>query len=251
MGQQDGILQLKGNVGKFNFFKREGEYMARTKAGVSKSKIMNDPAFARTRENMAEFGRAGKAGKLLRSSLNALLVNCKDSSRVGRLTAAFRKVVKADSTNVRGMRNVLDGETELLTGFQMNQNSALTSTIFAPFATTIDRVTGELVVNIPAFVPLHMITAPQGTTHFQINSAGVSVDFENELYDVDVQRSASIAWDSVATAPIALTNAVPANSTHPLFLVVGIEFYQETNGALYPLKNGAFNSLAIVKVAGV
>ncbi len=192
MGQQDGILQLKGSVGKFTFYKREGEYMARTKGGVSKEKIYNDPAFQRTRENMAEFGRAGKAGKLLRTCLNGLLVNSKDSSRVGRLTRAFTIVVKADATNERGMRNVIDGEAELMEGFEMNKNGALTSTLYAPFTATIDRVAGTLVVDIPSFVPLNMVKAPAGTTHFKINSAGAAIDFENETYEVQVNNSAEL-----------------------------------------------------------
>jgi len=49
---------------------------------------------------------------------------------------------------------------------------------------------------------------------------------------------------------INLANAVTAASTHPLFLALGIEFYQEVNGQMYPLKNGAFNALALVKVDG-
>jgi hypothetical protein len=44
---------------------------------------------------------------------------------------------------------------------------------------------------------------------------------------------------------------VTANSTHPLFLLLCIQFFQEVNGVQYPLKNGAFNALNIVKVEGV
>ncbi len=251
MAQQDGILQLKGSVGKFTFYKREGDYMARTKGGISKEKIYNDAAFIRTRENMAEFGRAGKAGKILRTCLSGLLVNCKDSSRVGRLTKAFTAVVQADVTNDRGMRNVIDGEAELLEGFEMNKNGALSSTLYAPITATIDRAAGDLVISIPSFVPLNMVSAPSGATHFKINSAGAAIDFENETYEVDVNNSAQLPWDSAATAAITLTNSVTANSTHPLFLVLGIEFYQSINGGMYPLKNGAFNPLAVVKVSGV
>jgi len=29
---------------------------------------------------------------------------------------------------------------------------------------------------------------------------------------------------------------------------LGIEFYQEVNGQMYPLKNGSYNALSIVKV---
>ena len=52
----------------------------------------------------------------------------------------------------------------------------------------------------------------------------------------------------MATVAIAQTNQVTAASTKPLFLALGIEFYQEVNGQMYPLKNGAFNPLSIAKV---
>ena len=45
-------------------------------------------------------------------------------------------------------------------------------------------------------------------------------------------------------------NAVTPASTKPLFLAVGVEFYQEINGQMYPLKNGAFNPLSLAKVDG-
>jgi hypothetical protein len=95
-----------------------------------------------------------------------------------------------------------------------------------------------------------MIAAPGGTTHFKIISAGAEIDFENQTFVVDTQATAVLPWDTNATAVINLANAVTAASTHPLFLAIGIEFYQEVNGAMYPLKNGAFNALALAKVDG-
>ena len=53
---------------------------------------------------------------------------------------------------------------------------------------------------------------------------------------------------TILAAPINQVNAVTANSTKPLFLALGVEFYQEINGQMYPLKNGAFNPLSIAKV---
>jgi hypothetical protein len=55
----------------------------------------------------------------------------------------------------------------------------------------------------------------------------------------------------VATVAVAHTNQVTAASVKPLFLALGIEFYQEVNAQMYPLKNGAFNPLALVKVSGL
>ena len=250
MAQQKGILPLKGTIGNINFYKSKDGYMAREKTSVTKERIANDPAFARTRENGAEFGRAGQAGKLLRTALRSLLLNTADSRMVARLTREMVRVVQADTTNERGMRNVIDGEAALLEGFDFNANSKLSTSLFAPYTATIDRVTGVLQVQIPSFIPLNMVAAPSGATHFKLVAAGVEVDFENKTYVVAFSDSTSLPITASATAPLNLSNPVTANSTQPLFLVLGIEFYQEVNGNQYSLKNGAFNALSLVKVEG-
>ena len=252
MAKQKGIIKLDGTIGGITFYKTtEDGYLAREKGGVSADKIANDPAFQRTRENGEEFGRAGKAGKLLRNSIRAMLQNASDSRMVGRLTQKMVEVIQEDLTNPRGQRNVIDGEAELLEGFEFNISGKLGTTLYAPFTGTIDRVAGTLTVNIPAFVPINMLAAPGGATHFKIVSAGAEVDFENETFVMDAQATAVLPWDATATAVINLANAVTPNSTHPLFLALGIEFYQEVNGQMYPLKNGAFNPLSLVKVSGL
>jgi len=251
MARQKGIIKLKGTLGDITFYKSQDGYLAREKGGVDADRIANDPNFQRTRENGEEFGTAGKAGKMLRTSLRALLQNVSDGRMVGRLTQEMVKVLQADTTSIRGKRNVIDGEAELLEGFEFNIRSKLGTTLFAPFTSAIVRVTGKLTVDIPSFIPLNMVAAPGGSTHFKIISAGSAVDFENETFEVNTTETAQIAWDPTATAVINLKNIVTANSTHPLFLALGIEFYQDVNGVKYPLKNGSYNALSLVKVNGV
>jgi hypothetical protein len=251
MAKQKGIIKLDGTIGGITFYKSQDGYLAREKGGVPADRIANDPAFQRTRENGEEFGRAGKAGKILRNAIRALLQNASDSRMVSRLTQKMVDVIHEDTTNPRGQRNVIDGEAELLEGFEFNINGKLGTTLYAPFTGTIDRVAGTLTANVPAFVPINMIAAPGGTTHFKIVSAGAEVDFENETFVMDSQASGILPWDATATVVINLANAVSANSTHPLFLALGIEFYQQVNGQMYPLKNGAYNALALVKVSGL
>jgi hypothetical protein len=251
MARQTGIIRLKGTIGGITFYKTQDGYMAREKGGIEADRIANDPAFQRTRENGAEFGRAGKAGKMLRTALRALLINSKDRRMVGRLTRDMVKVIQADLTNERGLRNVLDGEAELLTNFEFNIRGKLGTTLYAPFVGAIDRVTGEIEITIAPFVPSMMINAPSGTTHFKIVSGGASIDFEEETFVVDTKATAILPWDATPTLAISHTNQVTAASTKPLFLALGIEFYQEVNGSMYPLKNGAFNPLSLVQVSGV
>jgi hypothetical protein len=74
------------------------------------------------------------------------------------------------------------------------------------------------------------------------------IDFEAETYVVATSETAILPWDGTATAPINQVNEVTPASTKPLFLALGIEFYQEINGQMYPLKNGAFNPLSVAKV---
>jgi hypothetical protein len=251
MARQKGIIKLKGTIGDITFYKTQDGHLAREKGGIDASRIASDPAFQRTRENGSEFGRAGKAGKILRTALRALLLNSADGRMVSRLTQQMIKVLQADVTSVRGLRNIIDGEAELLAGFEFNIRGKLGTSLFAPFVATIDRVTGVIEVTLASFIPANMIAAPSGTTHFKIISAGAEVDFEAETFVVENSETAILPWDSVATAFITQTNTVTPASTKPLFLALGVEFYQLVNGQMYPLKNGAYNPLSLVKVSGL
>ena len=251
MARQKGIIKLKGTIGDITFYKTKDGHLAREKGGIEASRIANDPAFQRTRENGSEFGRAGKAGKVLRTSLRVLLLNSADGRMVSRLTQRMVKVIQADMVSIRGLRNVIDGEAELLQGFDFNLRGKLGSTLFTPFVGLIDRATGTISVTIAPFIPANMIAAPSGTTHFKIISAGTEVDFEAESFVEAHTETAILTWDNTLTDPISHENMVTADSAKPLFLALGVEFYQEVNGQMYPLKNGSFNPLALVTVSGL
>ena len=250
MAKQKGIIKLRGTIGDITFYKSQDGHLAREKGGVDAKRMATDPAFQRTRENGSEFGRAGSSGKLLRTAFRSILMSSSDGRMTSRLTQQMMRVIKADSTSVRGMRNVIDGEAELLTGFEFNVRSSLSSTFFAPLEPSIDRATGELKLEIPSFTPLSMIAAPVGTTHYKIISAGALVDFVAGSFTLATTETLPLPWDMAASSALSQVNGLPAASTAPLFMVMGIEFYQEVNGVFYPLNNGAFNAFTILKVDG-
>jgi hypothetical protein len=251
MAKLNGFIKIEGTLDNLTFYKSKYGHLVKTKSGVSKERIQNDPAFQRTRENGAEFGRAGKAGKILRTAFRSLFLNASDTQMASRLTQRMMKVIQADMVSDRGLRNVIDGEAELLAGFEFNIQGKLGNTLYAPFNGSIDRVAGSISVDYPSFVPNTMLSAPDGTTHFKLVSGGAEVDFENETYVVSNSASDILPWDANATNVISQSNAVTENSTKPLFLVVGVEFYQQVNGSMYPLKNGSYNALAITLVSGL
>ena len=69
---------------------------------------------------------------MLRTALRPLLLNSADGRMVSRLTQAMMKVIQADLVSERGLRNVIDGEAELLFGFEFNIRGKLGTTLFAP-----------------------------------------------------------------------------------------------------------------------
>ena len=69
MARQKGTIQIEGTIGDLTFFKSTDGFMVKAKSSVAKSKIMSDPKFARTRENMEEFGNAGNISKTFANTL--------------------------------------------------------------------------------------------------------------------------------------------------------------------------------------
>ena len=253
MAKQEGLIKLKGTVGDLSFYKTKDGHLARMKGGVDAERIKNDPAFERTRENGAEFGRSGKAGKLLRDALRNFIRNGSDSRMTSRLTGEMMRVVKADATSTRGQRNVLDGELELLEGFEFNNAAKLGTSYFKQVASTIDRAEGKGEVSFGVITPKADFGYPEGATHVRLVSGVATVDFEAETFElsVAVPNQLSVLSEVPTAQEVVLSSSFKKAETKPLFLVLGVEFYQEVNGELYSLKNGQYNSVSLVKVSGL
>lgn len=248
MARQVGIIKLKGGIGDISFYKTKDGHLARTKGGVDAKRIANDPAFQRTRENGSEFGRAAKGSKLLRTALRLLLQNASDSRVSNRLTKEALIIIKTDPVNDRGLRVVSQGDISILDKFEFNIGGKLASLLFTPYTPSIDRVSGDVSVTIPDFVPVNNIVAPSGTTHFKLIVGGAEIDFDAETFVFDSDTTAILPWDAATVAALVLTANLTANSTLPIFQVIGVEFYQEVNGQMYSLKNGSYNALAVVGI---
>lgn len=130
-------------------------------------------------------------------------------------------------------------------------SALLTGTLFAPYDVTIDRVGGLHQVSLAGFVPGAVVAAPSGATHCKIIAAAASIDFELGTWDVKQAETAFLVLGPQDQAAQTLALPLLAASTHPIVVVLGIEFVQEVNGKKYDLKNGAYNALAIAKVLGM
>lgn len=251
MAKQAGIIKLKGTLDDISFYKSQDGHLARAKGGVDKDKILKDPAFARTRENNSEFGRAGKGGKLIRTAVRTLLQHAKDSRVVSRLTTQLLAIIKTDPVSKRGQRNLDEGDLSLLNGFEFNNNGKLSTTFFGSYTPAFDRGTGEANLNLDTFSPSNSIVAPQGTTHFKLALGAAELDFVNKSFVYSEDDLGVLPYTSTDVAASSLLAPLTAGTALPVLLVMSIEFYQEVNGDQYSLNNGAFNALSIISVDDV
>jgi hypothetical protein len=222
--------------------------IVRNKGGVSAERIKNDPQFIRTRENQRDFGTAGKASKLLYSRSRDTVLLKADRKIFSRLQTVMFSSLKADQTNVRGSKKIMDGDLTMLRTFEFNRNAQLAKSFFGDITNTIERLTGEVKTVIPSFNPEDMMQMPPDTTHFRFVLGGLELDFVGEEYVRDRAYSAWIPWGNIPTAPITLAASLTPNNLLPIFQLVGVEYAVEDAGQKFPYKNGSFNAVTITKV---
>jgi hypothetical protein len=249
MPKQSSIFKLEGLLDDVSFYKSGTGYKVRKKGGVTPARMATDPAFRKQRNHVSDFSRAASAAKLLRKSIEAFLNQATDTETVSRLTRAMFKVVQADLINPRGERNVIDGEAELLTGFEFNANAKLSTALRISSTYSIDRVTGLMTADLPSFDPREVLSTPKDCTHYKIKLAASAIDFENGDFVTDKKETEQKPMIEITPA-IQLACQLPPNSVHPLFLFLGVEFFVKENGQANTIKEHS-NPLAIVKVSGV
>lgn len=248
MARQKSILKLQGTIGGISFYKSKDGYLAREKGGVDASRIANDPGFARTRENGAEFANAASAGKLLRDAVRVLGKSASDGRVTSRLTQIMAQIKNMDEANVRGERSAAEGMEKaeaklLLKGFNFNINAVLGSVLYKPF--TVDAETGE--ISIAALSPLDDISLPEGATHVVFKSGFASVNFATGESEIIVSEPVRLEVKAAAQALSIKPAEAPALEGID-FILLSIDFFQSVNNVDYSLNNNLYNVLAIVEI---
>jgi hypothetical protein len=245
MAKQLGIFPIGGTLDNITFFQTaDGKIAVRKKTTLTGAQMATMPAFDALRDHNREFGRAGKAMKVLRSSIKELLVNSADRKSSIRLRSLLLQSLLGDTTSVRGERSPQNGDLSLLNGFDFNASALLDTVVAAPFTTTINRVTGAIDLSVPAFNPKVLLTAPPQASDFRIVLGAAAVDFASGEVESDIVESADMPYSNALTTALTLTANVTANTLKHIFVLLGIRFYEDINGIKYPIHS--HNALAIV-----
>ena len=248
MAKLNGILKIEGTLQDMTFYKSQDGHLVRTKGGVSGDRIANDPAFVRTKENGAEIGASASAGKFLRDAFRNMVETSADNRVTSRLTQVMTQLKNLDTISVRGERSVDKGIATsegkaLLKDFNFNINAILRSILYKPYSV----ITATGVTTNTNLIPATDISEPSGATHVRIKGAFGVVDFDLGTSEVFYTNVVTLPVNNTSTTISLTPTAVPTAAGTKIYLLL-IEFFQEVNGTLYSLNNGAYNALAIIDV---
>ena len=160
------------------------------------------------------------------------------------------QVLKADAVNTRGERTVTNGTPESLEKFRCNEILRLEKSFYPPVIPAIDRATGTLKIDIPELIPSGDLFKPGGATHFRLVLGGAAIDFDNEKYTSAYARSEYFPLTKATVAPFSLTATLAPGTELPLFLTLGVEFFERIpSGEMMDLKGKAYNAMQVMAVS--
>jgi hypothetical protein len=241
------IIKLKGAIDDISFYKSQDGFMARQKTSISAERIKTDPKFDLTRRAGQEFGAGGKAGKLFRDVWINELNKARDNRVTSRVTQIMVAILQSDPVSDLGFRRVENGDLTLLKGFEFNIGVTFAAAVKTQFPFIIDRLSGQVSINLASHIPRLEIAAPENATHYNFFAAAAAIDFATGEYSITRQNSANLPWDNTPTTASVLQMAVLPNTQLPIFLLLGVEFVKLVNGKSYPLSKG-LSSLQVLEV---
>jgi hypothetical protein len=250
MAKQSGIIPISGTLGQLTFYKGwSGENLVRRKTSLDRARLLNDPAFERTREHMSEFGRASKASRLIRLGIQSQLTQLTDNIVSARLTTSLLKIIKTDPAGLKGERLLERGNLELLKNFQFNRHCDLSNLIGNNYQINIQNTTDLIKVEIKTSPIGKLLTSPltRAVTHYRLSLMLMKLDFKKWENESIIANSSYLSLDLSAVNEINLN--VEQTYQPSIVYCIGLVFesFQFTNGEYYPVKNSLVNAMTILK----
>jgi hypothetical protein len=263
MAIQTGAIKYRGSFKSIRNYVNlhDPNTYAGEKGGANRDLIMNNPAFARTRENMCEFGGCGVAVKAIRRGLLSLLPEQTDKLFTSRLMQMVKAINRNDPDGVRGKRAIIfTNDRPLLGTMVFNKLEDIADTLQDQFVWEHPITRASAKLTLTDFT-IKKVLIPAGATHYRVqNHISVISDYiyneANRRYDPLSQLNclSAFIYSEYTAVGTALTDeldaAFPAGTTltddDSVIQAVGIEFYQKSGASDYlPLKGSSMKVIDV------
>ena len=228
--------------------------VTREKSGPTKKQIKESPSYELLRYRNMELGGRSTMGKWVRAMLYPLkhMANYNIS---GFINARLIPAQECDTENEWGKRSILLSRMPwLLQGFNMNEGILFDTIVRNPVTYTLNRKSGEALLEIPALLPginfqvpdkyaVYSLVATLGVIpDFHFNGFGYSENRDYALRMIDIYRGdwyPCLTGSAATTVNLKLPESPPDNA-FSLVTGIGIQF-----GTILP-----GNKIEIIKRTG-
>lgn len=212
MPKQSGIVTLRGTIGEFSYYTRNGVGYMRRKSSLSKSRILQDPKFKGFRDAIAEFKGHVVAAQSFADAF-VLVLDKRDSSFHNRLKNAMGTIGRA-SSGQDGQRPVSVSEFKtVLKKLEFNAKNTLRSVCLAKFVSTPEEGRNGSTIQTTIVVP-KMIMPPPIATHFRlVHALGVISD---AVYDQLTKKYAASAPDVDGVGEVSYSDYISVSESQPV-----------------------------------
>lgn len=247
MAKQSSLIKLEGTIGDLSFYKnRNGNYIARRKGGVSRERLLNDPRYQRTRENMQEFSQAASAAKFLKNAFREIELRSNGGKLHNRLYSAVNRVLKTDPVSPRGERRFELGDIQMMRGFEFSESAVFGEILKKQFEVLEDE--SSVTVTIEEMAPSKYLISPKGSSHYRFSLIRAAVNFEGQTFKAEIQSSEFLPLDASSAPAEVLTLPIPSQANENYFYALSLEFVEELNGEQYERRDISQNPAVIVAV---
>lgn len=180
---------------------------------------------AATQANASEFGLASKTSKSIRTMLYPILQDMSDTMMYKRFVAIIHRIIKSNDALPKSQRSLMDGELQLLEGFEFNETSPLGN--YCSVLPTIAYEGQVLTVSFPEFSNSAIKAPPKatGTTigiHVSVIDTVAGVELHAEQFRIEVANT-----NGTTNAIIFTTATIPIG--HLVLVTAALFFYRDSS----------------------
>ncbi|MCH6236567.1 hypothetical protein [Cognataquiflexum rubidum] len=230
-----------GTLGGITFYLMNGKHFARQARQKNKKRYWLSRFFVGTKKMNDEFGRASTLSSSFRYLAHTLLYQMDTGYLHSKLSGAFRKIMLTDSSRGPGKRTLLGGDVSLLRGKEFAKQAKLQNLLGQMPTIEIDQEAGMVKVDFSQVGFLNPKAIPVGASHFQVKIGIVQVPESPKAkgkFFISGEESHFKKDESLTLLGEVPMSYDPVLKDYLGTVMVGIYFFQESNGQYYPLKSG-------------
>ena len=224
MARQSGPIPIEGTLGDLIFYKTIHGHLVRRKGSLDKKRVMNDPAFERSRAAGSEFGRAGAASGLIRRAVREHCPYAGDGQTHARLSKLMGAIIREDNQHPVGERQVTAANISPLKTFEWITDHPLSRSFWAQVGGSMTPE-GKLTISMPGFQPKRDLAWPLNATHAQLTTVCISARFSDRMVDSVSAQSGKLVKNNAAIN-LALECSVPVHEGAVMMVGIGVEFFE-------------------------